>query len=281
MNGHRKALLTCLAAVASVTLLASCDSQSGIPTPPDDAAAASTSSPDAVTQPPAEATTESTVAAAPAAPVGDVRLNSDAAPALQPWVNDLVNDPSSLEAKCWTISPLNTAAMYADKQGILAAVAEPGSDGQFAVTWTGPAKTVAVRRSEIASGYACPYVYPTGTQFAYNDADARHTVRRYLARLTDKPIDADDVEDKYPLVCDNSATWDPAGTGAQVAPPLHDDPTKLGKISGYTDSELTSQPGRLDYVTVSVPVRNSSGVAATKTFTLRVGSNGYCIGDVV
>ncbi|KAA0024682.1 hypothetical protein [Antrihabitans cavernicola] len=282
MYRHRKALLVCLAAAATVPMLASCDSESGIPAADvHHDAPAVTASQSATAEPSTTSESTTTTQTAPAAPVGEVPTNAAASAALQPWVNDLVTNPSSLAAKCWTISPLNTSKMYADQQAILAAVAKPGKDGQFAVTWTGPTQTVSVKRSEISSGYACPYVYPTGTQFAYNDADARHTVRRYLARQIGKPVNADDVESKYPLVCDNSATWDPDGTGQSKIAPLRDDPDKLTGVTGYTDSELTSQPGRLDYVTVSVPVQNSSGVTASKTFTLRVGSNGYCIGDVV
>ena len=214
-------------------------------------------------------------------PVGAVPSNPQAAQALQPWAADLKQgDISVMHRKCWTMAPQNIAAMYADRQGILAAIAQPGRDGQFAVTWTGPAQTVSVKRSEIASGYACPQVYPTGTAFAYNAADARHTVRRYLSRLTGKPVNADDVESKYRLLCDNSATWDPQGTGKVAEPPLAVDPGKLTGVTAFTDSELTSVAARPGYDAVTVPVTDKSGTAV-RTFTLRVGSDGYCIGDVV
>ena len=261
-----------------VPALGACDSQSGIPTDADPTPR-STEAPVTPQSPPATPKSQTTTASAPAAPVGSVPGNAAATTALQPWIDDLVTDPAAARAKCWTIAPLNTSSMYADKAAILAAAAQPGRDGQFAVTWTGPTQTVSVRRSEIASGYACPYVYPTGTQFAYNDADARHTVRRYLARLTSKPVDPADVENRYPLICDNAATWDPAGTGAPGVAPLREDPNALTGVTGYVDSELTSQPGRLDYTTVSAPV-TAAGVTTNKTFTLRVGANGYCIGEI-
>ncbi|MFD0364519.1 hypothetical protein ACFQZZ_24020 [Nocardia sp. GCM10030253] len=206
---------------------------------------------------------------APAAnvPIGEVPGNANAAAALQPWARDLVGgDIDQLVRKCWTIDPKNARDMYADKDGILAAIAQPGLDGQFAIIWKGPTETVSVKRSEIASGYACPRVAPTGSESSLNEGDARYTVRRYLSRWVGQPVNPDDTEGKYPLVCPGSV--------------LAANPGRLTGTTAFADSEMTSSPTGISDVEVSVPVTNSSGVTKPTVFMLPIGPDGYCITDI-
>ncbi|WP_084529729.1 hypothetical protein [Nocardia crassostreae] len=197
--------------------------------------------------------------------VGEVPGNANAAAALQPWVRDLVaGDTDELVRKCWTIEPQHAREMYADKNGILAAIGEPGIDGQFAVSWQGPVRTVSVKRGEIASGYACPYVRPTGSRTGFTEADARYAVYRYLSRWVGRPVDSSDVEGAYPLVCAGSV--------------LAGNP---GRLTGTTAfGESTSRVVGRDDVEVSVPVTNSSGVTGPLVFATAIGPEGYCINDI-
>ena len=200
-------------------------------------------------------------------PIGDVPGNTTAVTAIAPWVADLLTgDVTGLEEKCWTLAPKNVDEMYADKDAIVAALAAPGIDGQFAVIWTGPVATVSVKRNEIASGYACPRVYPTGSDAAFNDADSRHTVRRYLSRFIGKPVNAADVEDKYRLVCAGST--------------LANNPGMLTGTTGFEDAEITTSSSSAGFATVTAPVTNSSGITVTKEFSLEVGPDGYCIAEI-
>ncbi len=124
--------------------------------------------------PTTETTTTTTLAptttiapAAPVAPppVGDVPGNPAAAPALAAWATDLVSlDVDALTNACWTMPPTTIADRYSDVPAILTAIAAPGVDGQYAVTWNGGGLSVAAKRSEIASGYACPFVFLRGNQ---------------------------------------------------------------------------------------------------------------------
>ncbi|MEU0545108.1 hypothetical protein ABZ319_35065 [Nocardia sp. NPDC005978] len=213
----------------------------------------------------AETTTAAPITSGAAVAIGEVPGNPNAAKALQPWVRDLTGqDLDTLVRKCWTIEPQNARTMYGDKDAILAAVAQPGVDGQFAVIWKGPVQTVSVKRSEIASGYACPRVYATGSDAAFDDADARYAVRRYLSRWVGKPVNADDVEGKYPLVCAGSV--------------LANNPGRLTGTTGF--GEMTTAPSGISDVLVTVPVTNSSGVTQPMVFTVAIGSEGYCINDI-
>ncbi|WP_405137696.1 hypothetical protein [Nocardia sp. NBC_01388] len=203
----------------------------------------------------------------PAAPVavGEVPGNPRAAAALRPWVRDLIGtDIDQLIGKCWTIEPAHAREMYAGKADILAAVTQPGIDGQFAVIWKGPVRSVSVKRAEIVSGYACPYVYPAGSVNFYTEADARYAVQRYLSRWVGKPVDAGDVEGRYPLVCPGSV--------------LANNPGRLTGVTafGALASKSTGDTG----VEVSGPVTNSSNVTQSMTFTLSIGSGGYCIDNI-
>lgn len=255
--------------------MAVCALVSGCGPATDDHAGHSSSASPSVTSEPPQSSSSVTVtttggAAGTSGPganvtVGEVPGNPNAAKAVQPWVRDLVGgDIEQLVRKCWTIEPQHVRSMYADKDGILAAVTQPGIDGQFAVIWKGPVQTVSVKRSEIASGYACPRVAPAGATSTFNEADARYTVQRYLSRWTGNPVDKDDVEGKYPLVCAGSV--------------LANNP---GRLTGTTAfGQLTSKGSGISDVDVSVPVTNSSGVTQPMVFKTTIGPEGYCINDI-
>lgn len=297
-GGALRALL--LGGLATV-LVAGCDSVSGIPVDEPERAAAE------VTTPPAAVPTTAVPAPPPAPeappvpadapPVAEVPEVPDAAPALRRWAADLTTRTiAELQESCWTLAPAHVAEMYAADQPILTALTRPGSATEDAVTWQGPAVTVRADRRDLAAGYACPRVYATGTTPQYDDADARHTVRRYLARFVGEPLDPSDTEGEHPLVCAASpAAWDPRGTGSPVAAPLANRPGALTGVTDFDDTELTSAWIRPGYITVQVPVTEATGVARTRTFTLTDGSAtggasatgedpagtiGYCIGDV-
>ncbi|NEW49222.1 hypothetical protein GV792_04085 [Nocardia cyriacigeorgica] len=270
--------------VVGAALLAGCDSASGIPGDGPEATAAVTT-----ITPPAAIPTQTTplAPAAPpiptdAPPVGAVPGLPEAAPAVQRWAVDLESSTiAQLQTTCWTLPPLTVAEMYADPQPVLAALAEPGAITDDVIRWRGAGTTVTVDRAAIESGYACPRVFPAGAEPGYDDADARHTVRRYLARLTGEPLDPADKEGTHPLLCAATpATWDSQGTGSPVRAPLADNPGRLTGTTAFADQQINSSQLRAGYVRVQVPVTNSSGVTQSRTFTLREGSDGYCIGDV-
>ncbi|MFI5778539.1 hypothetical protein [Nocardia sp. NPDC051570] len=270
-------------AVVSVGLVAGCDSRAGIegtdwtretPAPPSHTATsiAAAVPPPVLIPGPGEVSVTVALAA----------KDSAAADALTRWAMDLQQAPTStLERRCWTLAPRNVDSMYADKQAILDALATPGTDDGTEITWKNPRQgiTVVAQREDIATGYACPRVVPTGGE-AFNDADARHTVRRYLARLSGAPIDPADTENTHPLICAAGASWDPTGSGRTAPAPLASTPGKLGAVRSFVDDSLSSQPLRGDYLTVSVPVTGATGAQRDRTFTLKSSEQGYCIGDV-
>jgi len=277
-------------------LLTGCDSVSGIPV--DDVGPTSPASEETISAAGAE-DAETTAPATPPAPalppvsadapeVGAVPGVPEAVPALRRWAADLENGTiAELQEKCWTLAPGNVTQMYQYPQGVLAALAEPGTATSDMVTWESSALTVTVDRASLADGYACPRVGTAGASIQYNDADARHTVRRYLSRLVGEPLDPADTEDGHPLVCAASpAAWDPTGSGKSVAAPLGADQRKLSGITGFTGEQLTSAWLSADYITVDAPITDSDGVTETRTFTLTQretdsgNSAGYCIGDV-
>ncbi|MBY8858723.1 hypothetical protein K7711_19775 [Nocardia sp. CA2R105] len=251
-------------------------------------------------EPPAAASTAPTTpsAAAAAAPVlpkpkpGELAVtvsltkpDSDAADALTRWAMDLQSAaPTRLQAKCWTLAPQNVQSMYTDKKAILSALARPGMDDGTAITWQGTGRgavTVVAQHTDIATGYACPRVFQAGTTPTFNDADARHTVRRYLDRVTGTPLDPADKETTHPLRCTAATgTWDPTGAGRTTTAPLASEPGKLDDVQSFVDQSLTSGTLRGSYVTVSASVLTTGGVEQTRTFTLKSGKQGYCIGDV-
>ncbi|MCM6776878.1 hypothetical protein NDR87_23310 [Nocardia sp. CDC159] len=268
-------------ALLSVGLLTGCDSVVGIegsdsPQRPRDTRPHTATSIAAAVPSPGTAPGYSSVTVALATP------DPAAADALTRWAMDLQSaSPQTLQKRCWTMAPRNVDSMYADKQAILDALRQVGVDDGTRIVWQNPRAGVSVvaQRTDIATGYACPRVVPTGAE-VFDDADARHTVRRYLARLTGNPIDPADKETTHPLVCAAGVGWDPTGAGRTAAAPLASAPGKLGPVRSFVDDSLTSQPLRGDYTTVSVPVTGASGAQRERTFTLKSGERGYCIGDV-
>ncbi|MFQ6325594.1 hypothetical protein ACLMAL_05575 [Nocardia sp. CWNU-33] len=269
---------------AGAVLLAGCDSAVGIPNEEPARATAQTT-----TSPILAPTTPSTSALPPipanAPQVAAVPGLPAAAPAVQRWAADLQTETiTALQAKCWSMAPGNVADMYEGKQAILNALAQPGVATEDTVTWKTRTTAVTIDRAAADTGYACPRVIAAGEDTGLNDADARHTVRRYLARSVGAPLDPSDKEGTYPLVCKASpATWDPTGTGKPIAAPLANNAGKLTGATKFADQEIQSERLRADYIAVQVPVTNAAGVTQTRTFTLTDGhesSKGYCIGDV-
>ncbi|MFD3510422.1 hypothetical protein [Nocardia sp. NPDC058666] len=289
MERAQLALTRPYALVAGLTVAAAlvtgCDSVSGIPGDPVEVTTTTaatttttaTTATQAVAPPPA---TPSLPADAPQ--VGAVAGNPDAVTAVRRWAADLqTGTVEELQEKCWTIPPATVAEMYAAPQTVLKALTGPGTATADAVTWRNSTTTVTVDRESIASGYACGRVFAAGVEPAYDDADARHTVRRYLARATGKPLDAADIEADHPLTCKASpASWDPDGTGNPVAPPLTGNSGKVGNVTSFAGDELRSEQIRGDYLAVHVPVTTSPGGTRARTFTVTTTAEGYCIGDV-
>lgn len=280
---RRHVARTALPLIATLSLVGACDSAVGIspdrPDPQSGADAPSTSQ--AATQ----AGTAQAAAPDPATPpgpaVGEAPGNPDAAAALRPFVADLAaSGIGVVTTRCWTIPPTDIPTMYSDTDAIVAAVAAPGVDGQYAVTWSGPTATVSIKRSEIASGYACPTVYPTGTAPMFDATDAAYTVDRYLARMAGTPINRADVEEDYPLVCDARPIWDPLGAGAPTSPPLATDPGILGGITSYDPDSIFVTAQNDIYTEVNADIVDAAAGYQNRTFALAVGGEGYCIGDI-
>lgn len=287
-----------LAAGLTVTaaLIAGCDSVSGIPG--DDPAPASTTAATTTAAPSTTPTATQAIAPGEPAPngattslpplpadaprVGAVPGAADAVTAVRRWAADLQTGTiAELQASCWTIPPRTVADMYADPRAILAALSQPGTATADTVTWRNRTTTVTVERESVATGYACGRVFAAGVEPGYDEADARHTVRRYLARTSGKPLDPADIEADHPLTCKASpASWDPTGSGNPVAAPLAGDSAKVGNVTSYAGDELRSEQVRGDYLAVHVPVTTSPGGTRTRTFTVVATAEGYCIGDV-
>ncbi|MFC8529090.1 hypothetical protein [Nocardia sp. NPDC057227] len=274
----------------AVALIAGCDSVSGIPGDEPELPAAQVTTSAAVPSssiPAAPPPPEAPPVPADAPPVGAVPGTPEAAPALRRWAADLATQPiEELQESCWTLAPAHAAEMYADAAPILAALARPGTATATAVSWQGPAVTVRAELRDIESGYACPRVFATGTTPQFDDADARHVVRRYLSRFVGQPLDPADTEGEHPLVCTATpAGWDPRGTGSPLPAPLANKPGALTGVTAFDDTELTSAWLGAGYITVQAPVTQATGATQTRTFTLTDGSatgeaQGYCIGDV-
>lgn len=267
---------------AGLLLVTGCDSVSGIPV--DDPAPAAADTGATTTATATAATPEPTHPPVPAdaPPVGEVPGVPEAAPALQRFAADLrTGDLATLQQACWTIPPLTTQTMYADPDAVLSALARPGTVADGTLTWTDGVTSVTVDQDRVASGYACGRVFPATVEPAHDAADARHTVRRYLARSVGRPLHPEDQEAEYPLVCAaDPADWDPQGSGTPVPAPLANDPGALTGITGYTDQQISSQQLTPGYMAVAVPVTNASGVTQNRTFLLTEGDDGYCIGEI-
>lgn len=271
-------------AITGAVLLAGCDSVTGIPGDEPKR----TSEPTTTSAAAMPTTTTKVLARASAVPVGAVPGLSGAADVAARFGAVLAGStPTELRSTCWMLAPGNVADMAGEQKAILNALARPATTTQTSVTWQNAGTTVTFDRDEVmaatknSSRIVCPWVAQDGADAGPNEADARHTVRRYLARFAGTPLDPSDKEGTYPLVCTASpANWDPNGTGSPTAPPLAENPGRLTGTTKFTDQEIGSERLRAGYVTVQVPVTNSSGVTQTRTFTLTEGSEGYCIGDV-
>ncbi|MET8878099.1 hypothetical protein [Nocardia sp. NPDC004604] len=282
----RRALLaiTTGLALTSAVLLTGCDSVSGIPGDEPPHTSAKTTTPSAAIP----TTATQALAQAFSVPVGEVRGVPGAADVVSRFGAALERStPAELQSKCWMMAPGNVSDMSADRKTILTAIAQPATVTKSSVSWQNAGTTISFDRAAIESGSknsnqtVCPWVAQDGADPGPNEADARHTVRRYLARFVGTPLDPSDKEGTYPLVCKASpANWDPTGTGSPTSAPLANNPGRLTGITKFTDQEIRSERLRADYVTVEVPVTNSSGVTQTRTFTLTEGSEGYCIGDI-
>ncbi|WP_227997899.1 hypothetical protein [Nocardia australiensis] len=281
---HRLALIGSLALTGAI-LLTGCDSVSGIPGDEPNRATESTSaSPSTANSTASTSATHSISASTP--PVGSVPGLPGADKVAARFGADLVTaTPTALQATCWMMAPANIIDIDTNSHEVLDALAQPGTLTPNAVTWKSANTTVTFDRTWVESGIensahvVCPWVARAGTEPGPDDADARHTVRRYLARSTGSPLDPSDKEDTYPLVC-SASTWDPADSGTPGAAPLASNPGKLTGVTKFDNQEIHSEQLRTGYITVQVPVTSSSGGTQTRTFTLTEGTEGYCIGDV-
>ncbi|WP_330251310.1 hypothetical protein OG874_34955 [Nocardia sp. NBC_00565] len=279
----RRGLLAIAAGLAltSAVLLTGCDSVSGIPgDEPAEAPARATTSSAAMPTTPSQTLTQAFTV-----PVGEAPGLPGAAEVASRFGATLERaTPVELRSACWMMAPGNVSDMSTGKRAILNALAQPATVTRSLVTWQNAGTTVTFDRGAIASGIenakqtVCPWVAQDGAEAGPNEADARHTVRRYLARLVSKPLDPADKEGDFPLIC--KANWDPNGTGSPTPAPLANNSSTLTGATKFADQEIQSEQLRSDYLAVHVPVTNSSGVTQTLTFTLTAGPKGYCIGDV-
>ncbi|MET8428617.1 hypothetical protein [Nocardia sp. NPDC004860] len=99
----------------------------------------------------------------------------------------------------------------------------------------------------------------------FTEDDARYTVHRYLSRWIGQPLQPDDTEGKYPLVCAGST--------------LANNPGRLTGTTAFDADRMTARTGDTG-AAVTVPVTNSSAVTTVLTFTLRAATQGYCIVDI-
>lgn len=277
--------IVAVAAAAALMLVAGCDDgQSGLPTDPPKTpaleAAQESAPPESA---PTPAPTSSTVVEAPTvAPVtvGAVPGNPAASAALQAWADDLVrSNADTLVSKCWTIAPTLVRSMYANPTEIVTIISRPGTDGQYAVSWTDGTTRVSVKRNEIAAGYACPHIYPEGTVNYYTDDDAEYAVTRLLSRVTGAPVNVADREADYRLICPGNSPWDPRGTGTGGQPPFKLDPTALNDVDDFDAAAFNATSLANGYVSVRTRV-TVENAPVTRDVLLAVGPDGYCIGEV-
>ncbi|WP_369636388.1 hypothetical protein [Nocardia sp. JMUB6875] len=97
--------------------------------------------------------------------------------------------------------------------------------------------------------------------------DARYTVRRYLSRWIGQPLQPDDTEGRFPLVCAGSV--------------LAANPGKLTGTLSFDNDRMTARRIGDTGAEVTVPVTNSATVTTVRTFTLRAAAQGYCIEDII
>lgn len=289
-SGRLAALRAGSLAVLAVGMLAGCDSAVGIDgtdyhrsDPAPETAHSSATRQTAPATPTAELEPAATVALTTADP--------DTTAALTRWATDLQRlTPAELEAKCWTIAPQNVDTMYADHAAILAALAQPGADNGTAVVWQSPATaeapiTVVAQRADIETGYACPRVYPAGTETGFGaygttqTADARHVVRRYLARVTGSPVNPADEQSTHPLICTAGTAWDPTGIGAAAQAPAATNPNQLPAPTAFADQSISSTALNSTYLSIAANV-TAGGIQQERTYTVKATDDGYCIGDI-
>ncbi|MEU6582523.1 hypothetical protein [Nocardia sp. NPDC046763] len=127
-----------------------------------------------------------------------------------------------------------------------------GTTSEAATTTPAPVTTTAPPQSAPA-------------QPAFTEGDARYTVRRYLARWIGQPLQSDDTEGRYPLVCAGST--------------LANNPGRLTGTTAFDADRMTARTGDAG-AAVTVPVTNSSAVTTVLTFTLHAAAQGYCIVDI-
>ncbi|WP_227978917.1 hypothetical protein [Nocardia spumae] len=278
-------------AVVVAGILAGCDSQVGI----EGSDYHRDDSPSATTRSATAAASASPAASAPMidspVTVALVTADAQATDAVGRWAADLQRlTPAELEAKCWTMAPRNVDTMYADKSAILSALAQPGSDNGTALVWKSASAaadpvTVVAERADIATGYACPRVHPAGTEVGFGTsseaqtADARHIVRRYLARTSGHPLEAADQESTHPLLCTTDTAWDPSGAGRTARAPLATNPNKLPDPTAFSDQSLSSTALNSTYLSITATV-TAGGSQQERTYTVKATDQGYCIGDV-
>ena len=276
MSSLRKIAIAGVGLLGTVAALTACagDGQQGIPT--------ETPEPPTTTSQNAAPIPTTTTPAPPTGPtVGAVPGDSQATSALSAFLTDL--DTGGVDAvaqKCFTVPPNLIPVEYADVSAVLDAAAQPGTAEADLVTWTGPISTLSIARDEIASGYACPRVHPTGTEQVYTDLDAVHTVARYVGRFTGAPADPADLEGDYPVVCGTDIAWDAQGTGSPTAPPLANNPGRLTESASYNPDSVYVAYSNAAYTTVYADVTNVSGFQQNQIFTLTRDGSGFCIGDV-
>ncbi|MVU83864.1 hypothetical protein GPX89_42380 [Nocardia sp. ET3-3] len=134
----------------------------------------------------------------------------------------------------------------------------------------GSLDTLGITSSATTPPPAATTAPPPGTtaaQPAFTEDDARYTVRRYLSRWTGQPLQPDDTEGRYPLVCAGSV--------------LANNPGKLTGTLSFDNDRMTARLTGDTGAEVTVPVTNSSTVTRVATFALRAASQGYCIEDII
>lgn len=250
--------------LAASVLLTAC---SGGDPNPTSATSGTTSTATPASVAPAES---STVSASPSITVGEVPGQPATAQALRAWATDLVaGNMDVLVRKCWTIAPSRVRSMYGDVEAIENAIAQPGIDGQFAYIWQDDTTSVSVKRSEIASGYACPYVSARSDSHIFTAEDAKYRVLRFVLRVVGKPVNADDTEAKYPLECTG---WGPSE--------LSDTSRSVAATTTSIDRDSLVASGGPDDWQVTVRGTSNDGDAREYRYSTTVGPEGYCISEV-
>ncbi|MFE3194200.1 hypothetical protein ACFXHA_34700 [Nocardia sp. NPDC059240] len=123
-------------------------------------------------------------------------------------------------------------------------------------------QTVSATAAPQASVAQIPTAAP-----ALSEDDARYTVRRYLSRWIGQPLQPDDTEGRYPLVCAGSV--------------LANNPGKLTGTISFDNDRMAAHRTGDGGAEVTVPVTNSATVTTIISFTLRAAAQSYCIEDII